>query len=79
MADITELAEARGKQVVITTHNPAMLDGLDLTDDAQRLFVCERDLDGATTVRRVTAPKRPGVALSEALLRGYLGGLPGNF
>jgi hypothetical protein len=80
MADIARLATLHGKQVILTTHNPALLDGLDLADDLQRLVVCERDLDGATTLRRVPAPRGGSqVRLSEAFLRGYLGGLPGAF
>lgn len=78
VADIVDLARIHDKQVLLTTHNPALLDGLDLADEAQRLFVCERDLDGATVVRRIPAPTR-AVRLSEAFLRGYLGGLPGSF
>lgn len=77
------LAKKHGKQVIFTTHNPAVLDALDLHDDEQRLFVTERKQDGATRVRRVEAPKPLAgdapVPLSEAFVRGYLGGLPKNF
>ena len=80
---IIELAAKHGKQVILTTHNPAVLDALDLRDDEQRLFVAERTKDGATRARRVQAPKpldgEPPVPLSEAFLRGYLGGLPKSF
>jgi hypothetical protein len=79
MADIVKLAKEQDKQVILTTHNPALLDGLDLQDDEQRLLVCERNLDGYTTVRRVRAPRAGAVALSEAFLSGYLGGLPRSF
>lgn len=79
MADIARLARDNDKQVILTTHNPALLDGLDLADDEQRLLVCERDLDGHTQFRRVPAPKASQVRLSEAFLRGYLGGLPKSF
>lgn len=81
--DLVELAKAHDKQVIVTTHNPAILDGLDLEDDAQRLFVASRTSKGATRVRRVSAPtptrNKPPVALSEAFMRGYLGGLPDHF
>ncbi|MCB9764537.1 MAG: AAA family ATPase [Alphaproteobacteria bacterium] len=77
------LAKAHDKQLLLTTHNPAVLDGLDLTDDEQRLFVVSRGSGGATRVRRIQAPKPlgddPPVRLSEAFLKGYLGGLPNNF
>jgi len=80
---LVELAKERDKQVIFTTHNPLVLDGIDLSDDEQRLFVTERGKDGATRVRRVKAPKPldgdAPVPLSEAFVRGYLGGLPKNF
>jgi predicted ATPase len=83
MRQIVELAAKHGKQVILTTHNPAVLDGLDLHDDEQRLFTVYRDLDGKTTVRRIAAPRpidgAPTVTLSEAFVRGYIGGLPENF
>lgn len=84
LRQLTELAEKYDKQVILTTHNPAVLDGLNLHDDNQRLYVVERDLDGRTQARRVPAPRPPEkheepVPLSEAFLRGYIGGLPKNF
>ncbi len=81
--EIVALAKKHDKQVILTTHSPAVLDGLDLTDDEQRLFVAERTRDGGTRVRRVMAPKPldgdPPVALSDAFTKGLLGGLPKNF
>jgi predicted ATPase len=83
MRRLTALAKKYGKQVLITTHNPAVLDGLDLNDDEQRLLVVYRTSEGHTKVRRVTPPQpigdEPPVKLSEAFLRGILGGLPQNF
>ena len=83
MQQITELAKTYGKQVICTVHNPAILDGLDLTQDDQRLFAVRRNAEGHTTVRRVHAPQpQPGetpVRLSEAFTRGIIGGLPNNF
>lgn len=77
------LAKKYGKQVLITTHNPAVLDGLDLSDDEQRLFVVRRSRQGDTRLRRVGPPQpEPGqkpIKLSEAFLRGLLGGVPQNF
>src|SRR5206468_4326405 len=35
------LAKEHDKQVILTTHNPAVLDGLDLHDDEQRLLVVD--------------------------------------
>jgi predicted ATPase len=77
------LAKEFDKQVILTTHNPAVLDGLDLHDEQQRLLVVDRNKSGHTRVRRVDPPKpSPGqlpVSLSEAFMRGYIGGLPKNF
>ncbi len=56
MGQLVELADKYDKQVIFTTHNPAVLDALDLENDEQRLFVTERGKDGATRVRRVAAP-----------------------
>lgn len=80
---IVVLAKEKKKQVILTTHNPSILDGLDLTDDDQRLFVIYRNADGHTKARRIKAPKDINdintVRLSEAFIRGYIGGLPKNF
>lgn len=81
--ELVRLAKVNQRQVLLTTHNPAALDGLDLSDDEQRLFVVYRDSNGATRARRVPEPRRiegaPDHPLSEAFMRGYLGGLPENF
>jgi predicted ATPase len=84
MKKIVELAKKYEKQVICTTHNPALLDGLNLKDDEQRLYTVRRDSDGHTVVRRVDAPEpqKPNelpVRLSEAFLRGIIGGLPDHF
>jgi len=80
---IVELARQYDKQVILTTHNPAVLDGLNLDDDKQRLFVISRNYDGHTVAKRYLKPKsavgKKSIRLSEAFLRGYLGGLPKNF
>lgn len=77
------LAKKHQKQVIVTTHNPAVLDGLDLRDEDQRLFVFRRGKDGDTKARRVSAiaplAGEAPIKLSEAFLRGLLGGLPQNF
>ena len=80
---LTTIAKENGKQAILTTHNPAILDGLDLTDDDQRLFTIYRNADGHTVAKRVKPPKHikgvETVRLSEAYIRGYLGGIPKNF
>lgn len=76
---LTKLSQKHNKQVLITTHNPAVLDGLDLNDEEQRLFIVYRNIEGHTKVQRVkkkpTLEGEESVKLSEAFLRGYLGGL----
>lgn len=54
---IVTLAKANDRQVILTTHNPAILDGLNLHDDEQRLLVVYRGSRGETRVRRVPPPK----------------------
>ncbi|CAC5342722.1 MULTISPECIES: AAA family ATPase [Planktothrix] len=81
--EFVQLAKKYERQVIFTTHNPAILDGLDLEDDEQRLFVISRNQLGYTKARRILSPKplegQEPVRLSEAFLRGYIGGLPKNF
>jgi predicted ATPase len=81
--ELVELAKKHDKQVIFTTHNPAVLDGLDLDDDEQRLLVISRNQLGYTKARRILNPEpldgQEPVDLSEAFLRGYIGGLPKNF
>ena len=77
------LAKKHNKQVLITTHNPSILDGINLNDDEQRLFAVSRNKTGYTRVTRIE--KKPPVEgekslkLSEQFLRGYIGGIPKNF
>jgi len=77
-----KLAEKYDKQVIFTTHNPAILDGLDLKDDQQRLFVARRNKLGHTKINRVeykTALNGHSMKLSEAFMEGHLGGIPTHF
>jgi len=84
---LVELAKKYDKQVFVTTHNPAILDGLDLHDPEQALFVVSRNGQGCTKLKRLTVENLPSALtegedinrLSEAFIRGYLGGLPTNF
>jgi len=81
-SSLAALAAERGKQAFVTTHNPAVLDGIDLHDDHQRLFIVSRDGDGHTKVKRLTG--KPQLTegkykLSELWMRGHLGGLPDPF
>lgn len=80
--ELSSLATSRGKQALITTHNPAVLDGLNLLDDDQRLFEVYRDSEGRTQVRRIkfkTDLSDKKFKLSEMWLKGLLGAIPTNF
>jgi predicted ATPase len=81
--ELVELAKKYDKQVIFTTHNPAILDGLDLSDDEQRLFTIYRNIYGHTKAERIFPPQpledEYPVPLSEAFMNGYIGGLPDNF
>lgn len=63
------LADKYDKQVIVTAQNPAMLDGLDLRDDDQRILAVSREGGGPTTCRRLKSRPAEGVPLSEAFLR----------
>lgn len=77
---LISLAKKHNKQVIVTTHSPAVLDGLNITNDDERLFVVRRSIDGYTKVNRVEYKTQDiSLPLSEAWLKGYLGGLPENF
>lgn len=77
--NLVQLSKKFNKQVIVTTHNPAILDGLDLKDDEQRLFVVSRNQEGHTHTERITSKPGSGMKLSELWSRGYIGGMPDNF
>ncbi len=76
------LKSKRPKQVLMTTHNPLVLDGLPLQDDRVRLFTVDRDNRGTTNVRRfmVTDQHREmaakGWTLSRMWVNKLIGGVP---
>ncbi len=76
------ILEDGNRQMLATTHNPLVLDGLNLLDDRIRLFTVERDSRGATQVRRITvtedlmAQAENGMSLSRLWTMGRLGGVP---
>ena len=82
MQAITGLAIKYNKQVLITTHNPAILDGLNLHDSSRKLFIVKRDDNGQTKVDELKA--KPQITdgrykLSELWMRGLIGGIPKEF
>lgn len=79
ISKLTVLAQKHNKQVILTTHSPFVLDGLDELSDKKCLFVTSRNSDGFTVTNRIVENKNKSIPLSEAWLKGYLGGLPNNF
>jgi predicted ATPase len=72
-------SKEKEKQVILTTHSPYVLDGLDLSDDEVRLFVARRDIDGHTRLERIMYREDRNMPLSELWMSGLIGGLPDNF
>jgi predicted ATPase len=66
----------------LTTHNPLVLDGIDILDDRIRLFAIGRNHKGHTTIRRVMVTEellnqgKQGMSLSRLWVMGRLGGVP---
>lgn len=71
-------------QVLLTSHNPVVLDGLPLRDDRVRLFTVDRTTFGRSRVSRVVidekilAQARQGWTLSRLWVTGAIGGVPEN-
>lgn len=70
---------ANGKQVIVTTHSPFVLDALDLSNDDVRLFVARRNIDGHTRLERIPYREDRTMKLSQLWMSGLIGGLPDNF
>ena len=70
------------RQILMTSHNPAVLDGLPLQDDRVRLFTVDRDNKGKTVIKRVVVDKKllemsaKGWPLSRMLMNKLIGGMP---
>ena len=82
MKELVNLSKISDKQVLITTHNPAILDGLNLLDDDQRLFEVYRNDEGHTLTRRIEfrndLSDKKG-KLSDMWMSGALGASSKNF
>lgn len=76
------LADDSRPQMLLTTHNPLVLDSLRLKDDRVRLFTVDRTRGGASVVTRVpygdalAKAEKQGMTLSRLWLAGHLGGVP---
>jgi energy-coupling factor transporter ATP-binding protein EcfA2 len=70
------------RQILITAHNPAVLDGLPLQDDRVRLFTVDRDNQGKTIVKRIVVDRKisdlaeKGWTLSRLWMNKLIGGMP---
>ncbi|WP_223497610.1 AAA family ATPase [Pseudomonas sp. BF-R-16] len=79
ISEIHKVSIVSDKQSILTTHNPAILDGLNLDDDSQRLFAVQRNPDGYTRIKRIHKKHGSELKLSEMFMRGVIGGLPKGF
>ena len=76
------LSASQSRQILLTTHNPLVLDGLPLQDERVRLFTVSRTGSGRTSVRRVAInddlrqKAQDGWSLSRLWVMGHLGGVP---
>lgn len=67
------------KHVFLTTHNPLVLDGLDLSNEEIRLFAVDRDRNGYAQIKRIMISEellKEGQSLSRLWINGRLGGVP---
>lgn len=70
------------RQILLTTHNPLILDGLPLQDDRVRLFTVSRTSSGRTSIHPVLLDDsllekaEEGWSLSRMWVMGHLGGVP---
>lgn len=67
--ELMRLAKKYDKQIFLTSHNPAILDGIDLGDDEQRLFVVSRNREGHTCCDRIELKDKPKSSIRARLSR----------
>jgi predicted ATPase len=74
----------QNRQLLLTSHNPLVLDGLPLQNNDIRLFTVERSNQGKTVVRRVEVSAellrkaKEGIPLSQQWVMGTFGGVPSS-
>lgn len=81
MKVISKLAVQYDKQLLVTTHNPAILDGITLNGDGSHLFVVERSDEGSTRINELKSKPATErrMKLSEMWMNGLIGGIPEEF
>ena len=75
----SQLIIESGKTVFMTTHNPLVLDGLNLADDRIRLFAINKNKHGHAELNRIQISQElleTGQSLSRLWINGLLGGVP---
>jgi len=76
------LGNPKPRQLLLTTHNPLVLDGIPINDERVRLFTVDRDNRGRTIVKRVTIDEKlltmasQGWTLSRLWTNKLIGGMP---
>jgi len=74
--------DRQDRQLLLTSHNPLVLDGLPLRNNEVRLFTVERSNRGKTVVSRVQVSEtllknaEEGIPLSQQWVMGTFGGIP---
>ena len=75
----SQLIIESGKMVFMTTHNPLVLDGLNLADERIRLFAINKNKYGYAELNRIQFSQKlleTGQSLSRLWINGLLGGVP---
>lgn len=75
----SQLIIESGKTVFMTTHNPLVLDGLNLADERIRLFTINKNKYGYAELNRIQISQElleTGQSLSRLWINGLLGGVP---
>ena len=75
----SQLIIESGKTVFMTTHNPLVLDGLNLAEDRIRLFAINKNKHGYAELNRIQISQElleTGQSLSRLWINGLLGGVP---
>ena len=75
----SQLIIESGKTVFMTTHNPLVLDGLNLADERIRLFAINKNKHGYAELNRIQISQKlleTGQSLSRLWINGLLGGVP---
>ena len=80
MKKISEIVIEQSKTIFITTHNPLVLDGLDLSNDDIRLFTLNRSRkNGNVYIERIQISSelvKEKMSLSQLWTSGRIGGVP---